>query len=1106
MSNIKNLKNEIDELKKMLHEKERLLLQSNIVKDIKNTIVKKRKPKKLTLLQMSNLINKYVIASDKAIIKEGKTKDKFNKIQRKFKQIETQIKKDKRNKEIKEHRNNIYGFDPFLTDDELVKKYLQKPFKQYLYKEQLAHVMYKLRIKIPLNEINLNTLQILINYIQQREINETNVKNHKGGYTIATKVIMSGVQVTKNDETITKYASFVINSTKESEIKYKLLKNSNKYYDTEGYILSVEKIENIIRKLDNKGGCTDNKCSSDRIRKCKYEEIIIRSYKSKNNNCLFASFNQHYNIKGNQLKPDIVRKALNIELNTKIDINMIPAISNYYNTKFKKNYGYMLVNSENQIIMEDDIIDNEYIKLYLMGEHYYLFEPLTWNNCKGCGKMLLKKNTEHICNIKHLSYKQRQINKDKSFITVQSIEEKNEMDYKKIMVFWDLETFQHEGEFNHKVYASGYYTGSDIINDKYYKMHYGKDAMNKTIDEFITYNNKNICAYNGSGFDFYFLIDELTNRGVKVSNLILSNGRLLSFCYGNNNKVSDLYLFIMSSLDDACKDFKIINGKSKFEHSLMKTWEDVEKYKNDVIPYLQKDVFALTELYITFNKMMYQTEKVNINNYITLSHMGYEIWASKLKDYIEIPNDKKKYEIIRETIYGGRTLPMQKEFKSEFYDDILNKEMTYNEKDKCYNLKSTSDENLYKNIINSGNYIFNADASSLYPASMSGFELMENIVYPVGKSRFSIDQKEEFENNKMGFYHISFTCPKDIRIAVLPRKKIDHLGHKIGVEWSLLDGSGYYSSVDIQNALDNNYNVVFTKDKECLIWDETAKPFKDYITKFYKIKCDAEKESNDVKKSIAKLLMNSLYGKMLQNAIFTTSTIANDIFEFNKFNDDHVLTDFVILNENKLLLTGEKKDYEKCIKKPSQLGSFITAYSRKIMLFYMKAIDPTLKTTVFTYTDTDSLHITGDAHKKLQALGYITTKKDARLGLLCSDIKKEGIILREKNNAPKNYIYEYINENNQLHITNCSTYKCKGIPKKYMNNEQFYNEEPTPINFDGLKKKGKTLSKQDVNNGLKHFSICNVSNTRTYNKSEWKGMTLKDNQFYPLGYEFKNIV
>ena len=44
MSNIKNLKNEIDELKKMLHEKERLLLQSNIVADKnknKNTIVKK---------------------------------------------------------------------------------------------------------------------------------------------------------------------------------------------------------------------------------------------------------------------------------------------------------------------------------------------------------------------------------------------------------------------------------------------------------------------------------------------------------------------------------------------------------------------------------------------------------------------------------------------------------------------------------------------------------------------------------------------------------------------------------------------------------------------------------------------------------------------------------------------------------------------------------------------------------------------------------------------------------------------------------------------------------------------------------------------------------
>ena len=60
-----------------------------------------------------------------------------------------------------------------------------------------------------------------------------------------------------------------------------------------------------------------------------------------------------------------------------------------------------------------------------------------------------------------------------------------------------------------------------------------------------------------------------------------------------------------------------------------------------------------------------------------------------------------------------------------------------------------------------------------------------------------------------------------------------------------------------------------------------------------------------------------------------------------------------------MIVSGEVKDEIKGahITKPCQLGAFVTAYSRRLMLFYMKAIDGTLKRLPFTYTDTDSLHI-----------------------------------------------------------------------------------------------------------------------------------------------------
>ena len=89
-------------------------------------------------------------------------------------------------------------------------------------------------------------------------------------------------------------------------------------------------------------------------------------------------------------------------------------------------------------------------------------------------------------------------------------------------------------------------------------------------------------------------------------------------------------------------------------------------------------------------------------------------------------------------------------------------------------------------------------------------------------------------------------------------------------------------------------------------------------------------------------------------------------------------------------MTGEYIEKEKRITKPCHLGAFVLSYSRSIMLIYMRAIDPTLKTHIMTYTDTDSMHIMGKYAEKLYEMGYIKDKNNSKLGYLCSDIKKEG--------------------------------------------------------------------------------------------------------------------
>ena len=200
----------------------------------------------------------------------------------------------------------------------------------------------------------------------------------------------------------------------------------------------------------------------------------------------------------------------------------------------------------------------------------------------------------------------------------------------------------------------------------------------------------------------------------------------------------------------------------------------------------------------------------------------------------------------------------------------------------------------YDELLKTNQYIFNADATSLYPASMAGFDLVD-VKYPVGKSRFSEYPKKEFDKGKCGLYEVFFICPKDIATPILPRKSISG-----GLEWSLLDGTGVYTNIDIINVVSVGYKVEFIN--KCLVWDKTGNVFKTYVDKYYQMKTDAEKQNNPVKRSIAKLMLNAMYGKTLQRAIYDTTEIICDYNKLLNFFKDYEITDISVLSESKLVI------------------------------------------------------------------------------------------------------------------------------------------------------------------------------------------------------------
>ena len=107
-----------------------------------------------------------------------------------------------------------------------------------------------------------------------------------------------------------------------------------------------------------------------------------------------------------------------------------------------------------------------------------------------------------------------------------------------------------------------------------------------------------------------FLKDLLTNKNIEVSNYLKNGSRLLGYQF-NRNKIFDLINYTGCSLKDACKSYKLHENKTKkeFEHSLLKSWSDVEKYKNEILPYLKYDLISMYELTKIFNNEMYSINK-----------------------------------------------------------------------------------------------------------------------------------------------------------------------------------------------------------------------------------------------------------------------------------------------------------------------------------------------------------------------------------------------------------------------------------------------------------------------------------------------------------------
>ena len=228
------------------------------------------------------------------------------------------------------------------------------------------------------------------------------------------------------------------------------------------------------------------------------------------------------------------------------------------------------------------------------------------------------------------------------------------------------------------------------------------------------------------------------------------------------------------------------------------------------------------------------------------------------------------------------------------------------------------------------------DANSLYPSQMHS---LSNNYYPVGKPRFWAGDIPDFldmDDFSDYFFFVRFSCRFKVKDGFLPFIQI-----KNDLRFN---GREMLTSTELKNGLDlpvimtrtcvdfklilEHYDLYDLRILDGCYFKTAIGLFDEYIDEYMQQKIDS---TTKVDRTIAKLMLNNLYGKM---ATYTDSSFKTCY-----------LKDYVVHFEN-------HEEYE---KDPSYIpvGSAITSYSRNCTIrLAQKNIEH------FCYADTDSLHCT----------------------------------------------------------------------------------------------------------------------------------------------------
>ena len=677
--------------------------------------------------------------------------------------------------------------------------------------------------------------------------------------------------------------------------------------------------------------------------------------------------------------------------------------------------------------------------------------------------------------------------KDEHYYVVESFTEilKKNISTKRGTIEFDIET--RPTEKYHLIKASN--TKSFILKDaitcayvKRLKANdsqelYFKTGEKSSTRQFIDWLNKetlngrtyNVLAHNGGNFDFYFLVNILTEQELRDTQIQMRGITIIGINY-RGHLFKDSYCFLTLSLDSLSKNFKVANGK------ITELIVNGEKISSTQLCFYKPDLSFndFLELEHTDTDFWKQYLKYCMYDCIAL----HEIWTKFTKCVNDLiasinPYLLKSCPLMSSNTIGSHSKKILNELNKE-----TGKGEVFGKYKKMMDMFMSNDNEKYKFLCKfkrggishcnqAGKHttgITGVDIASQYPASLIYAKI------PVGLSHWT----ETYNPFHHGFYHL-----KNLVFSTEYKfKPIASIKDNGVLNWNNDNVNEIYIDTYTIKYLMDNYGLLSFEVVSGLVssQDITAdKLFGLYVNTFYtekknqdELKKTDDPSYNPALRETIKLYLNSLTGKLVEDpsSHYSLKTIqgllATDQIPGGSNNraiqDDLDLQKMQKHKFNGIEVVKDTRENETKVNDWIIAGIMVYSYSKRLLFEYIKCLPNNSNDVI--HIETDSIYFSNKLQSQfLENVGNYQGTYPCKMGDDLGNLKIE-------KSTSEGQIAYFLGKK-FYHITNeCgSITKVKGIPQqtidKYGNKiklvdtalfESIYHGNTETRSFQTLKK------------------------------------------------------